>query len=137
MAPSKAQAQAVPELAPLASRYIDVAGLPWQQTPFPGIELKMLYEDKQRGIMTQLVKMAPGSTITFHEHIDIEQTYVLEGSLKDEEGECTRGNFVWRPAGNRHTATAPNGALLIGIFQKPNIFFDVKDAPPGFPSTKK
>lgn len=137
MAASKSAQQAVAALDPLASRYVEVAALPWQATPFPGIEIKMLYQDKERGLMTQLVKMAPGSTITFHEHIDIEQTYVLEGSLKDEEGECMKGDFVWRPAGNRHTATAPNGALLIGVFQKPNIFFEVKDAPPGFPRTSK
>ena len=132
-----AEKSAPGNLGPLASRYITTADLPWQKTPFPGIELKMLYQDAERGLMTQLVRMAPGSTITFHEHIDIEQTYVLEGSLKDEEGECTAGNFVWRPAGNRHTATAPNGALLLGVFQKPNIFFDVKDAPEGFPRTKQ
>lgn len=137
MPSSKSAQAAVANLGPLDSRYITVSDLPWQATPFPGIQIKMLFEDKERGLMTQLVRMEPGSTITFHEHIDIEQTYVLEGSLKDEEGECTAGNFVWRPAGNRHTATAPNGALLIGVFQKPNIFFEVKDAPAGFPRTKK
>jgi len=136
MPSSKSAQAAVAALDPLASRYITVADLPWQATPFPGVQIKMLYQDKERGLMTQFIRMEPGATITFHEHIDIEQTYVLEGSLKDDEGECTAGNFVWRPAGNRHTATAPKGALLIGVFQKPNIFFQVKDMPAGFPSTK-
>lgn len=131
-----AAARAAGGMGPLSSRYVTVSDLPWQATPFPGVKIKMLYEDKERGLMTQLVRMEPGATITFHEHVDIEQTYVLEGSLKDEEGECTAGNFVWRPAGNRHTATAPNGALLIGVFQKPNKFFEVKDAPTGFPHTE-
>jgi anti-sigma factor ChrR (cupin superfamily) len=67
--------------------------------------------------------MAPGATLTLHEHVDIEQTYVLKGSLKDDAGEATESNFVWRPAGSRHVAWAPNGALLIGIFQQPNTFF--------------
>lgn len=131
-----AAARAAAGLGALSSRYVTVSDLPWQATPFPGVKIKMLYEDKERGLMTQLVRMEPGATITFHEHVDIEQTYVLEGSLKDEEGECTAGNFVWRPAGNRHTATAPNGALLIGVFQKPNRFFEVQDAPAGFPHTE-
>jgi anti-sigma factor ChrR (cupin superfamily) len=133
---AKAAAQAAVGQDALSSCYITVGDLPWQDTPFPGVRIKMLYEDKARGLMTQLVHMEPGATISFHEHVDIEQTYVLEGSLKDEEGECTAGNFVWRPAGNRHTATAPNGALLLGVFQKPNKFFDVKKMPPGFPRTE-
>jgi hypothetical protein len=29
---------------------------------------------------------------------------------------------VWRPAGNRHEAVAPNGAIILGFFLKPNRF---------------
>jgi anti-sigma factor ChrR (cupin superfamily) len=54
--------------------------------------------------------------------VDIEQTYVLEGALEDEEGNCTAGNFVWRPSGSRHVARSPNGALLIAMLLKPNKF---------------
>jgi hypothetical protein len=49
-------------------------------------------------------------------------TYVLEGTLEDDEGVCMAGNFVWRPAGSTHEAVAPNGALILGIFMKPNYF---------------
>jgi anti-sigma factor ChrR (cupin superfamily) len=115
--------KAIEAMAPLAARYVDVETLPWQTTRFPGIEIKVLFEDRERGLMTQLVRMAPGAKLTLHEHVDIEQTYVLEGSLKDDAGEATQGNFVWRPAGSRHVAWAPQGALLIGIFQQPNTFF--------------
>ena len=50
-----------------------------------------------------------------HEHVLIEQTYVLEGSLVDKEGpdagvEVGPGEFVWRPAGSRHTAWSPKAA---------------------------
>ena len=37
-----------------------------------------------------------------HEHVEVEQTYVLEGSIVDAEGEVSAGNYVWRPRGNRH-----------------------------------
>lgn len=111
-------------LPDLASRYVDVAALPWKPTPCEGIEMKILMEDEESGMMTALFKWAPGSKLTFHEHVEIEQTWVLEGSLVDDEGECTAGNFVWRPAGSRHDAWAPNGALILGMFQKPNIFLD-------------
>jgi hypothetical protein len=32
------------------------------------------------------------------------------------------GQFVWRPGGNQHDAVAPNGAVLLGLFLKPNRF---------------
>ena len=62
---------------------------------------------------------APGGTIQFHEHPEIEQTYVLEGKLVDHLGECTAGNFVWREPGSRHTASCPEGATFIVFFMKP------------------
>ena len=34
------------KLGPLASRYVDVAELPWQATKYPGIEMKVLMEDE-------------------------------------------------------------------------------------------
>jgi quercetin dioxygenase-like cupin family protein len=48
---------------------------------------------------------------------------VLEGRLVDHEGEVKAGNYVWRPAGSRHSASAPEGALVLGFFLKPNHFF--------------
>jgi anti-sigma factor ChrR (cupin superfamily) len=111
------------KLAPLSSRYIDVPSLPWQPTRFPGIEIKVLMEDPDTGLQTVLTRMAPGAVLTDHMHVQIEQSWVLEGSLVDQEGEVTAGNFVWRPAGSRHVARAPNGALVLGFFLKPNTFF--------------
>src|SRR6185436_10854882 len=101
------------QLAPLASRYIDVAALPWRPTRFPGIELKILMEDPDTGLQTTLTRMAPGAELPMHEHTQLEQSWVLEGSLADEEGEVTAGNYVWRPAGSRHVARAPKGALVL------------------------
>jgi anti-sigma factor ChrR (cupin superfamily) len=105
----------------LASRYLDVPNMPWEDTKFPGIKIKVLYDDG-RGMTTALFKLAPGAVVPLHEHQDIEQTYVLEGTLEDHEGVCGPGQFVWRPAGNQHEAVAPNGALILGMFLKPNRF---------------
>jgi anti-sigma factor ChrR (cupin superfamily) len=110
-----------PEPSP-PSHYIDVAGMPWETSKFPGIEHKVLYNDPKTGMATLLFRLAPGAVVPLHEHTGVELTYVLEGSLEDEEGECTAGNFVWRPAGNTHEARAPRGALLLGVFMSPNHF---------------
>jgi len=105
----------------LASRYLDVPNMPWERTKFPGIEIKVLYSDDS-GITTALFKLAPGAVVPLHEHTALEQTFVLEGTLEDHEGVCGPGQFVWRPAGNRHEAVAPNGAVILGFFLKPNRF---------------
>jgi anti-sigma factor ChrR (cupin superfamily) len=105
----------------LASRFLDVPNMPWEKTKFPGIQIKVLYSDAD-GITTALFKLEPGAVVPLHEHTALEQTYVLEGSLEDHEGVCGPGQFVWRPAGNQHEATAPNGALILGFFLKPNRF---------------
>ena len=109
-------------LGPLASRYVRVDELPWKPTPCAGIEMKVLVEDKESGLLTALFRWQPGAELSLHEHVEVEQTFVLEGSLIDDEGEVTAGNYVWRPKGNRHIAKSPDGALVLSIFLKPNIF---------------
>ena len=109
-------------LGPLASRYVKVDDLPWKPTPCPGIDMKVLLEDKDTGLLTALFRWQPGSELSLHEHVEVEQTFVIEGSLVDDEGEVTAGKYVWRPKGNRHIAKSPHGALVLSVFLKPNIF---------------
>jgi len=112
----------IDKLTALASRYVAVDDLPWKPTPCAGIDMKVLVEDSVTGLLTALFRWQPGAELTLHEHVEVEQTFVLEGSLVDEEGEVTAGNYVWRPKGNRHTARSPKGALVLSMFLKPNIF---------------
>ena len=116
-------------LGPLASRFVRVDDLPWEETKFPGVPTKTLMFDKENGIATVLMEMDPGATLPDHEHVLIEQTYMLKGSLVDKEGpdesgEVGPGDFVWRPAGSRHAAWTPEGGLMIAIFQIPNRFYE-------------
>jgi len=112
-------------LPPLASRFVEVAKLPWEKTRFVGVEAKTLVADRDTGVVTALMKFAPGARLPDHEHMMIEQTYVLEGSLVCGEGECKTGEFVWRPAGSRHEAWAgAQGGLMLAIFQIPNKFYE-------------
>ena len=116
-------------LGPLASRYVHANDMPWEKTKFPGVETKTLLLDKPHGLMTVLLRMAPGTVLPDHEHVMIEQTYMLEGRLLDKTGPdegqgVGPGEFVWRPAGSRHAAWCPEGALMIAVFQMPNKFFE-------------
>lgn len=112
------------QLPPMASRFVDVASLPWEKTRFPGVESKVLLADRATGVMTALMKFAPGARLPDHEHMMIEQTWVIEGSLVCGEGVCRAGEFVWRPAGSRHEAWGgPQGGLMLAMFQIPNKFY--------------
>lgn len=109
---------------PLASHFIKASTMPWTPTELAGVEMKLLYKDEAAGRSTILFRMAPGSRVPLHMHTDVEQTYMLEGSLVDDQGSCDAGDFVWRPAGNTHEAFAPDGALFLSIFLKPNKFLE-------------
>jgi anti-sigma factor ChrR (cupin superfamily) len=101
----------------------------WQKTRFPGCEAKTLLFDPETGLMTSLMRFEPGAVLPDHEHVSIEQTYVLEGRLVDKEGpaegiEAKKGEFIWREPGSRHSAWCPEGGLMLAIFQVPNKFYE-------------
>ncbi len=102
----------------LASRFIKTDQVPWIETG-RGNKMKVIHHDPASGLLTILAKLEPGAGIPAHVHEDLEQTYVLEGSLVDDEGECTAGNFVIRAKGSRHSPTAPNGCTMLVFFLKP------------------
>jgi len=129
MTAAAVKAQTQDDTRDLLSRVVRAKDMPWQKMRFAGCEMKTLLFDPNSGLATMLVRMEPGAVLPDHEHVLIEQTYVLEGSLVDKEGpdagiEVGAGEFVWRPAGSRHTAWSPKGGLFIAMFQIPNKFFE-------------
>ena len=108
----------------LRSHHFKPADMGWVKTRFAGCEMKPLLVDGKSGLATLLIRMAPGAELPDHEHVLIEQTYVLEGSLVDKEGpdagtEVKAGEFVWRPAGSRHSAWAPKGGTFLAHIPDP------------------
>jgi len=111
------------------SHLVRPADVEWKKTRFPGCEVKPLLVDKESGVVTALMRFAPGAVLPDHEHVSVEQSYVIEGSLVDKDGPakgmaCRSGEFVWREPGSRHAAWCPEGALILAIFQVPNKFFE-------------
>ena len=111
------------------SHVVRPATMEWQKTRFPGCEVKTLLFEPETGLVTALMRFAPGATLPDHEHVKIEQTYVLEGKLVDKEGpvaglEVKAGEFVWRESGSRHVAWCPEGGLMLAMVQIPNKFFE-------------
>jgi anti-sigma factor ChrR (cupin superfamily) len=105
------------------SVYLDVSKVDWEPTPYPGVEVKVLYREPG-GRMTSLTRFAPGATLPAHRHVGLEQSFVLEGTLVDDDGACTAGNFVWRRPGSVHRAWSPDGCVVLGVFESPNQFLE-------------
>jgi anti-sigma factor ChrR (cupin superfamily) len=116
-------------LGPLAARVVHANEMKWEPIRYPGCHVKTLMVDPKAGLLTVLLKMEPGAHLPDHEHTLVEQTYMLEGRLVDVDGpekglEVGPGEFVYRPAGSRHSAYTPEGGLMLAVFQVPNKFFD-------------
>jgi len=111
------------------SHLVKPQDMEWKPTRFAGCEIKTLLMDPKTGLMTALMRFAPGAVLPDHEHVNIEQTFVLEGRLVDKEGPAegmaaAKGEFIWREPGSRHSAWCPEGGLMLAIFQVPNKFYE-------------
>ncbi len=94
VAPTGRVRQAQPTIG--GSVYVKPQDIAWEPTQFEGISIKVLYEDREKGEMTCLLKWEPGATLPMHKHPEIEQSYVIEGSFYDHDGICRAGEYVWR-----------------------------------------
>ena len=83
------------------SHVVRPANMEWQKTRFAGCEVKTLLFDRETGLVTALMRLAPGAVLPDHEHVKIEQTYMLEGTLVDKKA---------RPPGSRSRPASSSGA---------------------------
>jgi anti-sigma factor ChrR (cupin superfamily) len=100
----------------LASLYVNADTVAWIERR-PGIHWKILWEEGEAKAI--LMRYAPGATIPRHRHLGDEQIYVLEGSVSDDTGTCTAGNYARRPPGCVHAVTSEKGALVLAITSGP------------------
>lgn len=98
------------------SVYVDAATRPWEERR-PGVSWKVLWEEGDRRAV--LMRYEPGAVIPRHRHVGDEQIFVLEGSVSDDTGTCTAGNFARRPPGCVHTVHSPGGAVVLAIMSGP------------------
>ncbi len=114
------------------SIYVKPADMDWKPTRFDKISIKVLYEDAAKGEMTCLLKLEPGAYVPFHKHPELEQSFVLEGSVEDHDGVATAGDYIWRKPGSLHDNHSPGGAVLLAIYRKPNIYYSANGDTSGF-----
>ena len=104
--------------APPTSLYVNPERIPWVERR-PGVFWKVLWENPEAGHKALLVRYAPGAVVPRHRHIGDEQIYVLEGTVVDDTGACTAGEYARRPPGCLHTVMSPEGALVLAVVSGP------------------
>ena len=82
-------------------------------TAIEGMSWRNISRDPETGLGSFLLRMAPGARSRPHEHVAIEEFYVIEGELVDSDGSVFRaGDFVSFRAGSVHASWSPRGCVL-------------------------
>ncbi|HTK90963.1 MAG TPA: cupin domain-containing protein [Verrucomicrobiae bacterium] len=97
--------------------YVNTADVPWVER-HRGVLWKVLWQDEE-GRKAILMRYEPGAVIARHRHLGDEQIWVLEGSVADDTGVCTAGNYARRPPGCVHSVKSETGALVLAVTSGP------------------
>jgi anti-sigma factor ChrR (cupin superfamily) len=92
---------------------VNTETVPWIASPVNGIDRKMLERDGDEvARATSLVRYAPNSSFTSHQHELGEEFFVLDGVFEDECGQYPAGTYVKNPVGSSHTPFTETGCTL-------------------------
>ena len=87
--------------------------LPWLASHLKGVDRIMLERDGDEvARATSLVRYAPKSSFSHHQHDLGEEFLVLEGVFQDEHGQYPAGTYVKNPTGSSHTPFTDIGCTL-------------------------
>jgi anti-sigma factor ChrR (cupin superfamily) len=90
------------------------ATMPWQASPIPGVERKMLDRiGDEVARATTIVRYAPNSQFSPHTHGGGEEFLVLAGVFQDEHGDYPVGTYVRNPPTSRHTPGSADGCIIL------------------------
>ena len=85
------------------SRYTQTAAeAEWVESGLPGITLRVLALDRERDVVTLLIRGEPGARYPSHRHTKPEECYVLRGTVFIEGRELGPGDFHHADAGSEH-----------------------------------
>ena len=98
MAAVRADSPAVPS----GFAFSFAASDPWLPHPVPGIRMKILAMNRERGRATLLLDVAPGTRFPAHHHIGDEECYVISGSLVACGRRIGPGDFHHADGGSDH-----------------------------------
>ena len=90
---------------------VDTNGGRWEPSRAPGVEIMRLHRFEQENV--ELVRFEPETTYPVHVHEGGEEVLVLQGAIRDADGEYPQGTWLRFPDGSEHdVASSGEGALL-------------------------
>jgi len=77
-----------------------------------GVRLKKMYVDRATGIATSLVRMLPGASLPPHQHMGVEQFFVIEGDCNVAGQRLEPGDYHRAKEGSTHETTYTTGGTM-------------------------
>ena len=88
-----------------------ISGMSWQKISF----------NRNTGVGSYILKMAPGARSLKHRHQNYEEFYILEGELIDEDNTSfKKGDFISYKPGSKHSSFTKKGCLLLVFLRNKN-----------------
>ena len=76
----------------------------------PGLTVLPLHQFEHESVA--LVRWAPGTQFSLHQHWGGEEIFVVDGIFQDEHGDYPAGSWIRSPHGSRHTPFSEAGCLI-------------------------
>jgi len=95
----------------------------WLPHAIPGIRLKILALNRERGYATILMDVAPGSTFPAHHHGGAEECYVISGSVVACGKRIHAGDFHHADAGSDHDELWTDEGCRVLLVVDPRDYF--------------
>ncbi len=91
---------------------IDTNAGRWAESPNAGVSHMVLYQDGAWPERIQLERWEPGARAPFHDHPEMVELFVLEGTFEDEHGRYPAGTWIRVPVGATHAPFSTEGCRL-------------------------
>ena len=86
----------------------------WTAGAFPGVFLKVLFNDTSRGVTTAMVRMTAGTRYPGHKHAGVEEVHLIEGDMWVGDFPMRAGDYCRGEAGSIHEdITTETGCLFV------------------------
>lgn len=100
----------------------DMHALPWQQTGNPGLWLKPVRHDDEKGLFLGLIKFDAFTRSGMHQHQAVATSFVIDGGLTDHHGAVNLHEAGINIKGSTHDAIAYRPTVLMSRLEGPVIY---------------
>ena len=89
--------------------------------PIDRISWHKISYNKESGQGSYILKMEPGAKTVPHVHTNYEEFYILDGELKDADGQIfKKGDFITFEPGSSHSSSSEKGCLILVFMRSRN-----------------